>query len=99
MWDPCYFVCFSLMDRRGDRTIGVVVAKLDALRFAKLNGDIPQNINFAIKSEVAQTFLRSNGVEPVFLGQKSGSASTAEHVQAARQYTWLVECVIDAPAQ
>jgi hypothetical protein len=26
------------------------------------NGDIPQNVNFAIKSSVAATFLESNGV-------------------------------------
>ncbi|MCX7178702.1 MAG: trypsin-like peptidase domain-containing protein [Proteobacteria bacterium] len=50
-----------LLDRSG-LVIGVVVQKLDAVKVAKLIGDIPQNINFAINGEVAKSFLASNRV-------------------------------------
>ena len=42
--------------------IGVVQAKLDALRSAIATGDIPQNINFAISLEVLADFLVKNRV-------------------------------------
>jgi hypothetical protein len=38
-----------LHDNSGN-IVGVVTAKLDALRVVKATGDIPQNINFAIKT-------------------------------------------------
>ncbi|SEE04914.1 Putative peptidoglycan binding domain-containing protein [Rhizobiales bacterium GAS191] len=51
-----------LLDASGN-FVGVVSAKLDALLvMVATNGDIPQNVNFAIKSSVAATFLESNGV-------------------------------------
>jgi S1-C subfamily serine protease len=50
-----------LLDASG-HLVGVVTAKLDALRMARFTGDIPQNVNFALKSEVARTFLDSKGI-------------------------------------
>lgn len=51
-----------LLDASGN-FVGVVTAKLNALLvMLATNGDIPQNVNFAIKSSVAATFLESNGV-------------------------------------
>ena len=50
-----------LLDLQG-RVVGVVVAKLDAVRVASVTGDIPQNVNFAIKADVVQNFLRASGV-------------------------------------
>ena len=41
---------------------GVVVGKLDALKIAKLTGDIPQNMNFAIKGGVVRDFLDAHGI-------------------------------------
>lgn len=41
--------------------IGVVVAEA-ALSIAGASGNIPQNVNFAIRGEVAQTFLRAHGI-------------------------------------
>jgi S1-C subfamily serine protease len=78
----------------GGSVAGVVVAKLDALAVAKVTGDLPQNINFAIKGELAQVFLRSNGIEPTTAtaGPKTTKPSTSDIVDAARRYTWLVEC-------
>ena len=47
-----------LLDASG-HLVGIVTAKLDAMRLARFTGDIPQNVNFALKSEVARTFLDS----------------------------------------
>lgn len=38
-----------LFDEQGN-LIGVVVAKLDAIKAAKFTGDLPQNVNYAVKS-------------------------------------------------
>ena len=50
-----------LLDASG-HLVGIVTAKLDAVRFARFTGDIPQNVNFALKAEVARTFLDSKGI-------------------------------------
>jgi S1-C subfamily serine protease len=42
--------------------IGVVVSKLDAFKLAQRTGDIPQNVNFAIRGEVVRAFLQAHGV-------------------------------------
>ena len=78
----------------GGSVPGVVVAKLDALAVAKLTGDLPQNINFAIKGELAQVFLRSNGIEPTTspANLRAVKQTTSVIVDVARRYTWLVEC-------
>ena len=50
-----------LLDPSG-HLAGIVTAKLDAMRVARFTGDIPQNVNFAIKADVAKTFLKSKGI-------------------------------------
>src|SRR6516225_4672733 len=50
-----------LLDRSG-HLVGIVTGKLDAALVARFTGDIPQNVNFALKAEVARTFLDSNGI-------------------------------------
>jgi S1-C subfamily serine protease len=42
--------------------IGVVVAKLDALRVAQFTGDIPQNVNFAVHWSEVRALLDEQGV-------------------------------------
>jgi hypothetical protein len=46
----------------GGHIVGIVTAKLDAALVARFTGDIPQNVNFAVKAEVARTFLDSKGI-------------------------------------
>ncbi len=79
-----------LLDQSGN-LIGVVVAKLDAIKVAKAIGDIPQNINFAVKGEIAQVFLKAHKVR-----FKSATAtkkqSNTEIASQARTFTVLVEC-------
>lgn len=49
------------LDEAG-RLIGVVVSKLNALAIALVTGDIPQNVNFAIKVATLASFLEANGI-------------------------------------
>jgi hypothetical protein len=53
-----------VLDRNG-HVIGVVVSKLNALRVARLTGgDVPQNVNFAIKGTEALAFLEAHDAKP-----------------------------------
>jgi hypothetical protein len=50
-------------DRRGRPSDGaLVVAKLDALAIARITGDIPLNVNFAIKVSTLVTFLDAHKI-------------------------------------
>jgi hypothetical protein len=50
-----------LLDASG-HLVGIVTAKLNAAQVARMTGDIPQNVNFAIKAEVARAFLDGKGL-------------------------------------
>lgn len=79
-----------LLDQSGN-LIGVVVAKLDAIKVAKVIGDIPQNINFAVKGEVAQVFLNAHKVKFKTAAQTKKLENT-DIVSRGREFTVLVEC-------
>jgi S1-C subfamily serine protease len=79
-----------LLDASG-HLIGVVTAKLNAVRVAKFTGDIPQNVNFALKAEVVRTFLDSKGI----VYQKAPSnqqMSPADVGDSARPFTTHIRC-------
>lgn len=61
-----------LLDESGN-VVGVVVSKLKVLQVAAITGDFPQNVNFAIKASVAQTFLETNRVRRRY-GERSDEA-------------------------
>jgi S1-C subfamily serine protease len=42
--------------------IGVVVSQLNKLKFAKVTGAIPENINFGIKASTVRQFLNASGL-------------------------------------
>ena len=50
-----------LLDESGN-LVGVVTSKLNALRTVVAIGDVPQNVNFAIKASALANFLESNRV-------------------------------------
>lgn len=76
----------------GARVVGVVDAKLDALRVAQVTHDIPQNVNFAIKVAVLTNFLDSHGIR-YGMASADGSAKSAPDISdAARAFTALVTC-------
>ena len=71
--------------------VGVVVSKLDAQMVANATGDIPQNINFAIRAEIAKLFLYQNGVEPID-AEDAVALPPEELAEVARGFTRLVTC-------
>jgi hypothetical protein len=61
------------------------------LKFVELTGDIPQNINFAVKASVAQTFLDTHSVE--YLTSTSTTKLDAADIgEQAREFAVLIEC-------
>ena len=79
-----------LLDTSGE-VVGMVAAKLNALEVARATGDIPQNINFAIKTGSIRDFL-DNSVVPYETAEPKDEFKTAEIAQAARGYTLLISC-------
>lgn len=80
-----------LLDRNGS-VLGIVVAKLDALKVVSATGDIPQNVNFAIKASAAAAFLDAQGV----LHPESApgpTLSTPDIAERARKLTMQVVCI------
>lgn len=79
-----------LFDGSGN-VIGVVVTKLNARAMAAEIGDFPQNVNFAIKSEVARRFLEANRVK-YRTAQSNDQRSNPDIGDMGRVVTVLVEC-------
>jgi S1-C subfamily serine protease len=80
-----------LLDQNGN-VVGVVSAKLNALELmVATNGDIAQNVNFAIKASVVTSFLEANGV-----GYATGSATQsiqpADLADQAKAISVYVDC-------
>lgn len=71
--------------------VGVVVSKLDAVGVAKVTGDIPENVNFAVNEATARAFLDAHGIQ-------YRTAATAERLAApevasrSRGFTLVLEC-------
>ncbi len=81
-----------LFDSQGN-VIGVVVSKLNALRTAEMTGgDIPQNVNFAIKGTEALAFLRANGVQPRTVATTGPDRRNTEIDDIANPSTVLLAC-------
>jgi serine protease Do len=73
------------------QVVGVVVAKLDAAAVAEVYDDIPQNVNFAIRGEIAKLFLSQNGVDPV-IAEASAAVSPEILAEMAQGFTRLITC-------
>jgi hypothetical protein len=90
-----------LVDTSG-HLVGIVTAKLDALRVARAIGDVPQNVNFALKAQLAREFLDSK-----LISYKTAPSTTrlapADVGDIARPFTVYIACtknehVASAPA-
>ena len=71
--------------------VGVIMSKLDAVRVAGATGDIPQNVNFAISSGTARTFLDAYDI-PYETAPSTDTLEAAEVAARSRPSTVLVEC-------
>jgi len=82
-----------LLDKSGN-VVGVVVAKLNAIDMASQTGALPENVNFAVKAEIARAYLDSRGVD--YVGRGSGKAKeVADISDAARAYTVFITCTVE----
>lgn len=81
-----------LLDRGGN-VVGVVVSKLNAQRIARSTGDIPQNVNFAVKGTIAVDFLRRNGVQPRMAATAEPPRGAAEVGEVAHPSTVFLRCL------
>jgi serine protease Do len=80
-----------LIDEKGN-VVGVVSAKLNALNvMVATNGDIPQNVNFAIKGTLAASFLESNRV-PLEQGGGAQVIPSADLADQAKLMSVLIRC-------
>ena len=81
-----------LLDAQAN-VVGVVVSKLNAMRIAQMTGgDIPQNVNFAIKGSEAVRFLRDNGASPEMAASTGGDRRASEVGEVAHASTLFIQC-------
>ncbi|MBX9634624.1 MAG: trypsin-like peptidase domain-containing protein [Magnetospirillum sp.] len=79
-----------LADMSGN-VVGIVSAKLNAMKIADSTGDLPQNVNFAIKSELARKFLTDNGLS-FDTAPAATTLSPADVGEIVKKVTVFVEC-------
>ncbi len=79
-----------LLDGDG-AVVGVVSSKLNAVRIHEMTGDVPQNVNFAIKAALARGFLEATGVD--YQSRASSNARPATAIAAeAQNFVMKIEC-------
>ncbi len=81
-----------LLNKKG-KVVGVIVGKANAIKIAKVTGDIPQNINFAIAPRTVKSFLDGNRVEYQQRGDSfSFDKDSVEIAEEARKVSVKIEC-------
>ena len=80
-----------VFDQAGN-VIGVVVSKLDALKVAQRIGDLPQNINFAIRGDTVRTFLEAQNVN-FTASDASAKLENTEIASRGAAVTVRVRCI------
>jgi len=80
-----------LLDQSGN-VVGIVTSKMDAVKMAQHTGDIPQNINFAVKTLLVRDMLEINEVD--YKTAPSDKEMVAvEMFEHAKKFTVLIECL------
>jgi len=75
----------------GGNVIGVITAKLDALAIAKRTGDVPQNVNFAVRADVLEGFLQAHKI-PYDVAVMDQQLPVADVAEMAKQASVRIEC-------
>jgi S1-C subfamily serine protease len=73
------------------RVVGIVTSKLDAIELSRTTGDLPQLVNFAVRHDLAISFMRRNGVEPE-TAPPSDPIRKTELASEAAAYTLPITC-------
>ena len=79
-----------IYDENGN-IVGVVVAQLNKMKFAKTVGSMPENVNFGIKASTVRQFLTSSGL-PTKWSKRSKRMSTKQLAKIAKNQTVMVVC-------
>ena len=79
-----------VLDRTG-ALVGTVVSRLDKLKTLRLAGDLPENINFAIRGKLMSGFMANLGLSPAYNTVTKLKSPTVIDAEAAR-YTVLILC-------
>jgi TPR repeat protein len=82
-----------LADMSGN-VVGIVSSKLNAMKIAGQTGDLPQNINFAIKADLARRYLESNAVR-FETAASTQTLSVADVGERIKRVTVFIECRLD----
>ena len=80
-----------MVDQSGN-VVGVVVSKLDVIKVAAAIDDVPQNVNFAIKSTVLTNFLDASGISYSTAGPQQ-SLQPADLAELAKSISVLIRCL------
>jgi S1-C subfamily serine protease len=80
-----------LLDGSGN-LVGVVAAKLDAIKMVAAEGDLPQNVNFAVKSAMVAAFLDANRVTYKVGAPAAVAPPPADIADQARAMSGFVVC-------
>jgi len=81
----------ALVDHSG-RVVGVIVSKLNVLAMYKESGDLPQNVNFAIKAAIAQVFMDVHGIKMAAQTSNELPLRPTDLAEMARKMTVLILC-------
>ena len=79
-----------LLDQGGN-IVGIVTAKLNAIKIAQNTGDIPQNVNFAIKASLVRDLLEVNDLD-YDTASSVTELDPTDIYDKAKDFTVLVEC-------
>jgi len=79
-----------LLDENGN-LVGIVSSKLNFISEIKDVGDIPQNVNFAIKASIAANFLQDNYVK-FQIGDATQIMKAADLADQAKALSVYIEC-------
>lgn len=80
----------AVIDSAGN-VIGVVVSKLNAAAVAKMTGDIPQNVNFAVSLQALVDFLTRNKVGFRYT-ERTAPLETSQIAETTRAFTHRIVC-------
>lgn len=80
-----------LLDSSG-HIIGIVVAKLDALNVARITGDVPQNVNFAVSWTEVRAFLDEEGIK-YSKAPSLHTLATSNIADAASHISVAIDCI------
>ncbi len=79
-----------IYDENGN-IVGVVVSQLNKVKFAKVTGSMPENVNFGIKTSTVRQFLNASGLTTKW-SKRSKPMSTRELAKIAKSQTVMVVC-------